>query len=62
MDKLYGMKLHDILHQGDYEILRVPGGWVYTRFTESGAGGNTPSSSFVPFDNDLMPAHQGDRS
>ncbi len=61
MDKIYGMKLHDILHQGDYEILRVPGGWVYTRFSDTGAGGYSQSSTFVRFGSDLMSAHQGDR-
>ena len=61
MDKLYGMKLHDILHQGDYDILRVPGGWVYTRFSDTGAGGYSQSGVFVPFNNDLMQAHKGGR-
>lgn len=54
MNKLYKMGLHDILYQSDYEILRIPGGWVYTRFSESGAGGSNLSSVFVPFDNEFV--------
>lgn len=39
------MKLHDIIVEGDYEILRVVFGWVYTRMM----GANPQTSVFVPF-------------
>lgn len=32
-----------------YEILRVPGGWVYTSYDDNGANGYNLSSCFVPF-------------
>lgn len=36
MDKIYEMNLHDVLDSSgklDYQILRVPGGWIY-RFSQ----------------------------
>ena len=57
MSELYKMALNDILHTKEgYEILRVPGGWIYTRFSENGNGGNDMSSCFVP----LSPSPSGD--
>lgn len=50
MDSIYKMKLHETIHIGDdYEILRVPGGWIYNRFSGSGL-----SSCFVPFHDEFM--------
>ena len=54
---LYDMKEGDILHLGcsaSVEVLRVPGGWIYTRFCENGTGGYDMSSCFVPFDNEFQ--------
>ena len=42
------MEIGEELHQGHYEILRVPGGWAYTRFSENETGGHDMSSCFVP--------------
>ena len=56
-DLLYSMKCGDILHlncKESWEILRVPGGWIYTRFCENGTGGYDMSSCFVPFDNEFQ--------
>ena len=53
---LYNMKEGDVLHLGSpelYEVLRVPGGWIYTRFCENGTGGNDMSSCFVPFNDEF---------
>lgn len=54
MNKFNDMELHDILTRHDYEILRVEGGWIYTRFSESGTGGYIPSACFVPYDNEFQ--------
>ena len=45
MENIYGMKLHQVIIEGNMEILRVPGGWVYTVL-----GTN---SIFVPFNNEF---------
>ena len=47
LDLIYKMELHDALQFDDYEMLRVPGGWIYTRFTETGTGGYSCTSCFV---------------
>ena len=54
MDEIYKMKLNDVLHTSDYEILRVPGGWVYSRYSETGTDGYSVSACFVPFHNEFL--------
>lgn len=54
IEPLYEMELNSKHHFDDYEILRVPGGWIYTRFSENGTGGYNMSSCFVPFDNEFQ--------
>ena len=52
MSELLKMELHGTLNIHWYEILRVPGGWIYTRFDAQGdINPNNPcplSSCFVP--------------
>lgn len=55
-DSLYNMKEGSVLNTGLYEILRVPGGWIYSRFEETGTGGYSISSCFVPFNNEFQPS------
>jgi hypothetical protein len=45
-DDIFNMNLHEILHTDWYEILRVPGGWVYTIMSK---GSDDLSSCFVPY-------------
>lgn len=55
MSELYQMKIHEIKHltgTESYEVICVPGGWIYTRFIENGTGGYDMSSCFVPRDDD----------
>ena len=54
MDEIYEMELHDRKYVDATEILRVPGGWIYVHYTENGAGGNSTSSCFVPFNNEFQ--------
>lgn len=54
MDRLYEMKLHEVIKIDDkISAMRVPGGWVYNRF-----GWDDESvlrtSVFVPFDNEFQ--------
>ena len=54
---LYQMQMHEVLHtnsQEAYEIMRVAGGWIYTRFCENGTGGYDMSTCFVPFNNEFI--------
>jgi len=44
VDPIYDMNLHDELTVGDWLILRVAHGWIYSRLM----GANVVSSSFVP--------------
>ena len=53
--KLYEIKLHELLPvtSSNYiEVLRVPGGWIYTTYSATtndvGQAGYVPSSVFVP--------------
>lgn len=50
MSEFAELKLHDIMVVGDYEIIRVPGGWIYTSKPFLAENG---SSVFVP--NGLTP-------
>lgn len=55
MDEIYKMELHESLHHEDgFSVLRVPGGWIYTSYSETGTGGYSQSSCFVPFDNEFQ--------
>lgn len=51
-DNIYNLKLNEalILDDGDYQfstqVLRVPGGWIYTNFDKSHS---LASSVFVPY-------------
>jgi hypothetical protein len=51
-EKLLGMPLHDRIDLSTYEILRVPGGWIYTKKWKSHCNGVgdqiSISSTFVP--------------
>ncbi len=49
------MKLDDIIGRPEYNILRVPGGWIY-RFWDFEADNLDNVGTFVPFDNDLQVA------
>lgn len=53
-NELYKMDLHDQLHTSidgkAVEILRVPGGWLYSSY----AYGQSYQETFVPFDNEFM--------
>ena len=52
MQNLLDMDLHGTITIGSYEILRVPGGWMYTRFDCSETRHSETvvrlSSTFVP--------------
>ncbi len=48
MSELNQMQESEMLHTGNYEILRVPGGWGYTRFSELYV-----SSFFVPHNDEF---------
>lgn len=52
---IYGMGLGERLHtdKGLYEIVRVPGGWIYSVFSDNGTGGYYVSSCFVPFNSEF---------
>ena len=44
------MKLHDYLSASNTtDAVRVPGGWIYTTYHESGSGGCNMCSCFVPY-------------
>lgn len=49
IEELYNMKLHDTIDTGVYDILRVPGGWLYTLF-----GDKTTTTTFIPFNNEFL--------
>jgi hypothetical protein len=51
---IYEMTLHDEISRGDYlTIRRVPGGWIYTTFTNND-GDWYGSSTFVPYHNEFQ--------
>jgi hypothetical protein len=49
-DELKKMELHDEKNFNNVIILRVPGGWIYTTYSDNGTGGYEQSACFVPFD------------
>ena len=55
---IYKLKLHEEVQIGADFIRRVPGGWIYTEYTESlvGTGYTCVSKCFVPFDNEFQKA------
>ena len=54
-ENIYNMKIHDSLRiSKGLDVLRVPGGWIYTIYDENGTGWYSTSSCFVRFDNEFM--------
>lgn len=51
---LYKMGLHEEFERSDLSILRVPGGWIYTRYLRPNYEAITV---FVPFDDEFKPKH-----
>ncbi len=51
---LYSMKLHEQLASPGLIITRVPGGWLYTDYSENGTGGVDQSTCFVPFNDEFQ--------
>lgn len=47
MTDIYHMDLFEIIDMDDYEVMRVPGGWIVTRYQSA-------TSAFVPFNNEFM--------
>lgn len=45
------MELHEEAETGvsGVRIMRVPGGWIYSQLVETGTGGYSLSSCFVPY-------------
>ena len=62
MNEIYNMGLHEEYHlqiasKTELKILRVPGGWIYTQFYDTGYENLDrwqTASTFVPFDNDMQ--------
>lgn len=55
-EKLYDLELHDqykIGNNNEWNVIRVPGGWIYT-YHRLDAG--QMNSVFIPFDNEFMPS------
>ena len=48
---LYSMKLHDTLFYDDFQVTRVPGGWLYSK---SDIVGKVLDSVFVQFNNEFQ--------
>jgi hypothetical protein len=48
-EPLYKMRFAELLCVHNYEVMRVPGGWIFTRFHE-----DSLSSVFVPFHNEFQ--------
>jgi len=56
-DAIYSMKLHEKLTPnipgGYVDIVRVPGGWIYSTYHKENDGFNV-SSVFVPFNTEFV--------
>ena len=51
---IYDLELHEVENLGKHiDIIRVPGGWIYTEIYEY-SDGMAMSKCFVPFDNEFM--------
>ena len=54
MSEIYKMKLHETLMLDDCLLItRVPGGWIYEISAETGTGGYSLTSVFVPYNNEF---------
>ena len=51
---LYTMDLCEHLQIGTIEITRVPGGWIFSKFQETGTGNFQTSSVFVAYNNEYQ--------
>jgi hypothetical protein len=50
MNEIYNMKLHETYSiDNRIYILRVPGGWIYYKFSSNGY-----ATTFVPFNNEFQ--------
>lgn len=50
MKNIYSLRLHERFSFDVFEVVRVPGGWVYTTWESDGGSGALPRTSvFVPY-------------
>lgn len=49
---IWDLELHEVIYVGQLEIMRVPGGWLYTNYS---VRGNARTSTFIHFHTDLRP-------
>lgn len=61
MNEIYKMKLHDVFNPENLQlsIIRVPGGWIYESFNDTGMGGYEGSCVFVPYNNEFEVTEKG---
>jgi len=52
--KIYELKLHETVKEGDFKITRVPKGWIYLQIVEGRI-----SAVFVPFHDEFKNAKSG---
>ena len=54
ISKLYKMRLHEVIYTDNFEITRVPGGWIYARLNYENERVENSLSCFVPFNNEFQ--------
>ena len=47
-EKLLAMGMGETIYNGEYEITRVPGGWIYYRYDQMSFKEPTATATFVP--------------
>lgn len=53
--EIYQMELHETAYyNNNWEILRVPGGWIYTQYQFDDSIDTVNTSTFVPFNNEFQ--------
>ena len=48
VESIWELKLHETVSFGLCEVMRIPGGWIYTYF-DSKTGQEATTSVFIPF-------------
>ena len=56
---IYDMKLHERREHRNYDIMRVPGGWIYERYIIEGSGNHKrdifTAMVFIPYNDEFHP-------
>ena len=52
-ERLYNLKLFEVIRQSNFNVYRVPGGWIFYMY-----GNSSITSRFVPYSDEFKPTYK----